>query len=173
MTPVRRIIPSLLALCLGVCASLLLACGGSNSDLIPRSDARSINEALDQAKQLIDDHECDQAPQAAAQVQERVRALPTSVDERLRVRLRQGAQSLVDRAGPTCLAATTTTETTPDTTSTETTPPDTTSTETTQTDTTPTDTTTTTTPTTDTTTLPPTDTGTGGASPDGTGTVTP
>ena len=171
MTPVRRIIPSLLALCLGVCASLLLACGGSNSDLIPRGDARSINEALDQTKQLIDDHQCDQAPQAAAQVQERVRALPTSVDDRLRVRLRRGAQSLVERAGPTCLAATTTTETVPTATQ-ETTSTPTTQTETTQTDTTTTDTNTTDTTTTGTT-QPPTDTGTGGASPDGTGTVTP
>jgi hypothetical protein len=171
VTPVRRIIPSLLALCLGVCASLLLACGGDKSHLIPADQAQSINEALDQAKQLIDNHQCDQAPQAAAQVQARVRALPTSVDKRLRERLRSGAQTLVDRAGPTCQAASTTTETIPTTTQ-DTTPTDTTPTQPTQTDTTPTDTTTTPPPT-DTTTLPPTDTGTGGASPDGTGTVTP
>ena len=159
--PVRRLLPVLLALCLGVCASLLLACG-NDENLIPSDDAQSINEALDQAKQRIEDHECEVATQAASQVQERVRALPTSVNRKLRERLRSGAQTLVERAEQTCLSASTTTETVPA--DTETTAPETTATETTQTETTQTDTTTE---------PPPTDTGTGGASPDGTGTVTP
>ena len=173
MTPVRRILHSLLALSLGVCASLLLACGGDRSNLISGTDAASINEGLDQTRQLIEAHECDQAAQSALQVQERARALPESVDRRLRERLRSGAQALVEQAGPDCQAATTApeAETVP---ATEPTQTETTQTETTQTDTTTTDTTTTDTTTTDTTTEPPpTTTGTGGASPDGTGTVTP
>jgi hypothetical protein len=172
VTPVPRILTPILALSLGVCASLLFACGGGSKGLIPSGDAASINGSLSQVKQLIADGSCQEAAQAAAKVQERVRALPTSVDTRLRTRLREGAQQLVDRAATDCQAGQTTTETVP--TQTTSVPADTTTTDTTTTDTTTTDTTTTDTTTTDTTTQPPpTDTGTGGASPDGTGTVTP
>lgn len=166
MTPVRRAVTPLLALALGAAAAFLLACG-DRGHLIAASDAASLKADLTQVASLIAQGQCADALQAATAVQAKVRALPDSVDQRLRERLRSGAQALVQQAQPGCLAAqnsVTTDTTTQSVPTVQSTPAETTTTDTTTTDTTPTQTDTTPTETTtppDTTT---TDT-TGGVSP--------
>lgn len=168
MKPMRRAVAPLLALALGAASAFLLACGAGNH-LIAGSDAASLNADLTQVQSLIAQGKCADAAQAATAVQAKVRALPTSVDQRLRERLLSGAQALVDQAQPGCQAAQNTV--TLDTTTAPVPTVQSTPTDTTTTVTTPTDTTTTNTTPTDTTTVPPdtttTDT-TGGVSPDGT-----
>ena len=146
-----------LAFVLGVLSAVLVACGGGSSDkLIPASNADQISNDLAALRQAIDTHACDAAQQKLTAVQQGIENLPSSVDARIRRRLRGGLQKLSARVPVDCVA--TTTETTP--TTTETTP--------TTTETTPT--TTETTPTTTETTPPPTTTET--TPPDTTGGVT-
>jgi len=147
-----------LAFVLGVLSAVLVACGGGSSDkLIPASNADQISNDLAALRQAIDAHACDAAQQKLTAVQQGIENLPSSVDARIRRRLRGGLQKLSARVPVDCVA-TTTTDTTP--TTTETTP--------TTTETTPT--TTETTPTTTETTPPPTTTET--TPPDTTGGVT-
>ena len=147
-----------LAFVLGVLTAVLVACGGGSSDkLIPASNADQISNDLADLRQAIDAHACDAAQQKLTAVQQSIENLPSSVDARIRRRLRGGLQKLSARVPVDCVA-TTTTDTTP--TTAETTP--------TTTETTPT--TTETTPTTTETTPPPTTTET--TPPDTTGGVT-
>ena len=168
----RRFAPSLLALALGASTAGLVACG-SDSAKLPGNEADALLTRLDQARSALDGGECTKAAQAAASLRQDVLALPSTVDRRLRQRLRQGADKLIENMPEDCAARqreleekTQTTDTLPETTTTETTP---TVTEPTTTETTPTVTTPTTTEPTITTdpptTEPPPD-GTGGVSPD-------
>ena len=135
-----------LAFLLGVAVAALVACGGGSSDkLIPASSAGHIKNDLADLRQAIDEHACDAAQQKLTQLKQRIDNLPSSVDARIRRRLRSGVAKLEARVPVDCQKPATTTETTPPTT--ETTPtttettPTTTETTPTTTETTPTDTT--------------------------------
>jgi hypothetical protein len=157
----RRALPFLLALVLGVAAAALVACGSSSSSrrqLIPDRSAQRMSDALDDVRNAVDDGDCEKAAVALARARGVLVNLPSAVSDRLVTRLRQGFDNLNDIVPRECAKNQTQTETQ---TTTETTTPETTTTATTPTDTTPTNTTTTptdTTPTSTTTTTPPTTT---------------
>jgi cell division septation protein DedD len=170
-----RVLPLLIALLLGVGASLLVACGGTRGG-VPAAAANGIVDDLDAVRQAVDAGDCQAATTALARVRQEVQGLPASTSKSLVDRLQRGVDNLQRRVPSECRSqGTTTTDTTPtdttptdttptdtmptDTTPSDTTPTDTTPTDTTPTDTTPTDTTPTTTTPTDTT---PTDGGSGG-----------
>jgi hypothetical protein len=175
----RAPLPHLVALLCGVLAALAVGCG-DRSNLIPQSRADDLTQRLADIKAAVDQGECAGITDRVRSFRSDVTDLSSSVDKSLRVRLREGADSLLTHAADDCATnaagQTTTTETTPDTTTTETTPTETTTTTETTTvppETTPTDTTTTpVTPTTTETTpdTATTDTGTapetGGVNPD-------
>jgi cell division septation protein DedD len=163
----RRALPFLLALVLGVAAAAVVACGSSGSSrrqFIPDRSAQRMSDALADVRSAVGDGDCTKAEQALARARGVLVNLPSAVSDRLVAQLRQGLDNLKVVAPRECAKnqtqsqTTTTTETTtPETTTTATTPTTTTSTTpTTTTSTTPT-TTTSTTPTT-TTTAPPTTT---------------
>lgn len=167
-----RVLPLLLVFALGMGAAFLLSCGGSNSKLIPVSDADQIKAQVDSVEAAVADGtaSCSEAAAAAARAREVVVNLPQSVDNRLRDRLLSAINRLKQRAETECRQQTgsvtteiqTTTTTAPETT---TQAPDTTTQP-------PPDTTTQPPP--DTTTLPPADTTpTTATTPDSTGGVGP
>lgn len=151
MSVPRAPLPHLVALILGVAAATAVGCG-DRSNLIPSARANDLEQQLADIKARIDQGECDGITGDVRQFRTAVIALKDDgVDTKLRRRLREGADSLLEHASDDCaevrLGLTQTTETT-DTTTTET---ETTETETqaTQTETQPTDTATNTTPTTE------------------------
>jgi hypothetical protein len=123
----------LAAAVLGVCASLLVACG-DRSHLIPSGDANELDSALDQVAAATSAGDCATARQAVNRASAVLAKLPDSVDGRLRARLRSGVANLRERVPVQCAGAggATTTETTP-TQTTTTTPTQTTPTQTTPT----------------------------------------
>lgn len=153
-------------------AVALAGCGSSN--LLDGSSADDLQASIARVEQAVRDGRCEQAMSAATEGLKRVEALPSSVDGKLRSRLRQGFEELEQRIPSDCTPRdTTTTETTP--TTTETTPTTTETTpETTTTETTPETTTTETTPTappeTTTDEVPLGDDDSGGTPPDDSGT---
>jgi hypothetical protein len=176
---VSRPLPYLLALLLGVAASVLVACGQDRSNLIPAGDAQALHSRLDAVKSALDSGDCTEISSLVADAKSEAAKLPASVDRRLRQRINEGIRTLESEAPRQCTTPQTQTETIP----TVTTPaPDT------QTATTTTPTETVTTPdttVTDTTPVPPADTttstdqtpapdsGTGGAAPGATDGTTP
>ena len=128
---VRRGLPYLLAIVLGVFAALLAACGGGTKSGLPSASAGELKSQLEDVRQATDDGRCSQVPDQLKQVDDKIDALPPSTDEELVSALRDGADKLRQAAVEAC-----------DSTPTETTTTETTPTETTTTDTTPTDTTT-------------------------------
>ena len=159
-----RLLPSLVALILGVATAFLVACGGDGR--IPASDASRVDNALDEVAADFRAGNCQAAEQAVARARGALLNLPDSVDSRLRARLSSGVANLSERVPATCGQAQTQTQQT----QTQTQP--TQSTESTQTQTT--DTSTTDTSTTDTGTQPTESTGTttGGTTTGNTGTNT-
>jgi hypothetical protein len=156
-----RAIPFVLAAVLGVAAAALVSCGGTPSrrDLIPSGSADRMKSALSDVRSAVDSGDCAGAARALTRARGALVSLPSSVDDRLVARLRQGISRLEALAPRQCAQQDTQTTTVQ---TTETTTPETTTTQTQTTDTTPTTTTTTTTPTdttpTATTTTPPTTT---------------
>jgi hypothetical protein len=149
----RRTLPHLIALLLGVGTALLAACGQTTRGGIPAADASVLKRRLEDVRGRVADGRCDQLGGRLRAVNTRIDQLPRSVDARLVQALRDGADRLQRRAVEDCNANSTPTDTATAPTVTETAP---TETITTQTDTTPTETTTT--PTETTTTPPPTGT---------------
>jgi hypothetical protein len=158
-----------LAFLLGLAAALLVACGGTNTKLLPPVSADRLINHLDAVRQALDQHDCPKAEAGVQLLYSDLGRIPPTVDQGLRARLREGIDKLNQRVPIDCRQTTTTTQTTP-TTTTDTTPTNTTPTDTTPT--TPTDTT----PTTPTDTIPTTPTDTippsNGGTPPGTGAVT-
>jgi hypothetical protein len=153
---------------LGAAAALLVACGASGKNLIPVTDAGTLQSDFNAIASAVASGDCTGANQALAKAQADVSNLPRTVDPRLRARLQQGLSDLQQTAPVECKknqtstqTTTTTTTTAPTTTTTTTTAPPTTTTAPPTTTTAPP--TTTTPPTTDTTTTP-TD-GSGGTPP--------
>ena len=148
-----RAIPFVLAAVLGVAAAALVSCGGTASrrDLIPPGSADRMKSALSDVRSAVDSGDCSGAARALTRARGALVSLPSSVDDRLVARLRQGISRLETLAPRQCAQQDTQTTTVQ---TTETTTPDTTPTQTPTTDTTPT-TTTTPTDTTPTATTPP------------------
>jgi cell division septation protein DedD len=169
----RRALPFLLALVLGVAAAALVACGSSGSSrrqFIPDRSAQRMSDALDDVRSAVDDGDCTTAAEALARARGVLVNLPSSVSDRLVAQLREGLDNLRVVAPRECAenraksqTQTTTETTTPEATTTETTP--TTTTSTTPTTTTSTTATTTTTTTPPTTTTTPTDSSGGTTTP--------
>jgi hypothetical protein len=149
---VRRGLPHVIALVLGVAAALLAACGSSTRGGIPAADASDIKGQLEDVRTRVADGNCDGLTRELRDIDSAIDGLPQSVDNRLVSALRDGADRLKTAAVTDCNDNSVPTQT-------ETTPPETTPT---QTDTTPTETQTTPTETTttppETTTQPPTTT---------------
>jgi cell division septation protein DedD len=152
-----RAIPFVLAAVLGVAAAALVSCGGTASrrDLIPPGSADRMKSALSDVRSAVDSGDCAGAARALTRARGALVSLPSSVDDRLVARLRQGISRLEALAPRQCAQQDTQTTTVQ---TTETTTPETTTTQTPTTDTTPTTSTTTPTDTTPTATTPPTTT---------------
>jgi outer membrane murein-binding lipoprotein Lpp len=131
-----------------LCSTVVLAgCGSSN--LLDGSSADDLQASIARVEKAVDDGRCEEAMAAATEGLSRVEELPSSVDSKLRSRLRQGFEELEQRIPSDCTPRETTTTEPPPTTTTE--PPPTTTSETPTTTETPTDTT----PTETTPTVPP------------------
>lgn len=179
----RVALPSLLAVLLGVAASVLVACGQTNG-LLSSDDNASLGDQLGQVSDLVSGGHCTRAASAAGKLKIDVAKLSPTVDTKLRRALGQGADTVAAKAEKACKPQPTTTETIPTNTittvtPTATTPTVTTPTATATTPTTPTPTATATTPTTTPPPTTPTDTRpltvpppSGGAGPGGSGTGT-
>ncbi len=177
-------LPSLLAVLLGVAASVLVACGQTNG-LLSSDDNASLGDQLGQVSDAVSAQDCGAAGKAAAQLRIAATRLSPTVNGELRRDLRRGAGTVAAKAAKACRKQVTTTETIPTHTTTAITPTATTPTVTTPTATATTPTTSTPTPTattptpTATTPTTPSDTapltvptGSGGAGPGGSGTGT-
>lgn len=136
---VRRALPYLVSLLLGVCAALLVACAGETKGGIASASAGDLNSQLEDVRERVDAGRCGELNGQLRQIDERIDALPASVDERLKQALRDGVTRLRSSAPRECNdnRSATQTQTTPPETTTETTPSETT-TETTPTTTVPT-----------------------------------
>jgi hypothetical protein len=134
-----RLLPQLAALVLGAVAAYLVACGGDDN-LIPPSDASRVENALNQVATDYRAGRCQAAEQALAKARGALLNLPSSVDERLRDRLRSGIANLAERVPATCGQAQTQTQETQTQTQETQTETQTTDTETTETETQTTDT---------------------------------
>lgn len=176
----RAGLPSLLAVLLGIAASVLVACGQTNG-LLSSDDSASLGDQLGQVSDAVSAGHCGAAAKAVAQLRSDATRLSPTVNGELRRDLRRGADTVAAKAVKACRTQSTTTETIPTNTTTTITPTTSTPTATTPTATTPTATTPTATTPTATTPTPPTtppDTTpltvppSGGASPGGSGTGT-
>jgi hypothetical protein len=131
----RRFLPHLLALALGVGAALLVACGSSTSGGVPSGDASVLKGQLEDVRQRVADGQCDGLSDQLRQVDTAIDGLPRSVDARLVKALSDGSTRLRQIAVNNCndnRLATQTNTTPPVTTTTPpattTTPPQTTTT---------------------------------------------
>ena len=157
---------------LTVVMAVAAGCGGGGEQLIPADQARSLDSTLQQVADATRAGECGKAINEIAAAQRLYARLPSTLDERLSARIKQGLDQLAKTVPGQCAASpsTPTRPTTSTATQTSTTDPTTTTTTTTE----PPTTTTTTSPTTST---PTTSTGTGttpngGITPEATGTGT-
>ncbi len=122
---VRSAFPHLVALALGGATALLVSCGGSNAGLIPADSASQLDRHLQDVAYAVAARNCDAAVSAVSVVATEVASL-TSIDVRLRLRLKQGTNRLIRAVPHDCSAAKPTTTTTTAPTTTATTPPKTT-----------------------------------------------
>jgi outer membrane biosynthesis protein TonB len=129
-------LPYLLALALGACAALLVACGAGTKGGIPSASAGNLKSELEDVQQAVENGRCKDVTGQLRQVDDDIDKLPGSVDERLRQRLRDASDGLHRLAGTECSARATQTQTqttaptqtqTPPPTATQTTEPTTTS----------------------------------------------
>jgi hypothetical protein len=123
LTPLLR---AALAVCLGVAATLLVACSGSGKGLIPLADAGPLQSDFEAVAQAAEngDGSCTSTESALLKTAQDFAALPPSVDSGLRTTIRQGVENLRSHALALCaqpLPQSTLTTSTPKTTSTPTT----------------------------------------------------
>ncbi len=128
----------LLAGLLGVSCAVLVACGGSGKGLIPAASAGPLQGDFEAVAQAAEqgNGDCTATQEAIAKTESDFQALPASVDNGLRERLRVGIVNLSSRARALCGqplpgATTATVPTTTSTSSTQSTTSSTTSTSTT------------------------------------------
>ena len=130
------------ALLLGALSSFAVACGQESEGLISANRASDLQDHLDALDRQIAAGRCEAVRDRLSALRRDVNDLPGTVDRELRVRLREGVETLTRQAVEECLGSeTTTTETTPETVPTETLPPETVPPETTPPETTPPETT--------------------------------
>ena len=103
---VRRALPHLLALTLGVCAALLVACGGDGPEGgIPGANADELKKELADVQDFVDRGDCGSQLQGQLrQVREQLDNLPQSVDAQLEQTLRDAADRLDAAAFEECEA---------------------------------------------------------------------
>jgi cell division protein FtsN len=110
----RRFLPHVLALLLGVGAALLVACGGGTKGGIPAASAGELKSQIADVQQAVDDGRCDDVSGQLRQVDDSIDALPSTVDERLRQSLRDASDLLHKSALDECkVTQTTQTQTAP------------------------------------------------------------
>ena len=122
---VRRCLPYLLALLLGMSTAVLTACGGgSTKGGVPSASAGELRSQITDVGQAVDGDRCPEVDGQLEQVDEAIEALPATTDNQLVSALRDGADRLRRVAVKECEedagTETTTTQTAP--TETETTP---------------------------------------------------
>jgi hypothetical protein len=122
----RRPLPQLAALALGVGAALLVACGASTKGGIPAASAGELKSQIGDVQQAVDSGRCDELDGQLRQVDDGVKGLPATVDARLRASLRDAADRLRREAVNECDAGAATTATTTEPVETQTEPPETT-----------------------------------------------
>ena len=125
---VRRGLPYVLALLLGMSTALLAACGGGSTQRgIPSASAGELKSQITDVGQAVDGGRCDEVEGQLEQVDEGIDQLPETPDDQLVSALRGGADRLrrvsADECDEDAGTATTTTETTPAETDTTQTPP--------------------------------------------------
>ena len=123
---VRRALPYVLAMSLGMSTALLAACGGGGTKGgIPSASAGELKSQITDVGQAVDDRRCNDVPGQLRQVDEGIDQLPATTDAQLVSALREGAEQLRSRAIEECEdAGTETTETTPEETETTETAPE-------------------------------------------------
>jgi hypothetical protein len=99
---VRRALPYVVALLLGVCAALVAACAGSTKGGIPAASASDLKSQLEDIRERVDAGRCGELNGQLRQVDEGIDSLPESVDEQLKQALRDGANRLRDVAPREC-----------------------------------------------------------------------
>jgi len=108
---VRRPLPHVLALALGVGVALLVACGGGTKGGIPAASAGELKSQIADVQQAVDDGRCDDVSGQLRQVEDSIDALPSTVDKRLRQSLRDASDRLHESALSECEVRTETTQT--------------------------------------------------------------
>jgi TolA-binding protein len=112
---VRRALPYLAALLLGVCAALLAACAGNTTGGIAAASAADLKRQLEDVRERVDRGRCGELNGQLRQIGDRIDALPASVDEQLKQALRDGVSRLRSTAQTkTQTTAPLETETTPE-----------------------------------------------------------
>ena len=116
---VRRSLPYVVALLLGMSTLPLAACGGGGTKSgIPSASAGELKSQITDVGQAVDAGRCDEVPGQLEQVDEGIEELPQTTDDQLVSALRDGAARLrqlaVDECESDAGTETTTTETTPD-----------------------------------------------------------
>lgn len=99
-SPLHRLLPLLAA---GTLAVGLAACGSADREgLIPSGDAQSLLDRLDAVSARVADGECGALRDDVSRLRSTAAALPASVDQRLRDRLREGLDNLAGIAPRAC-----------------------------------------------------------------------
>jgi len=126
----RRPLPYLVALVLGVGAAALVACSDKPQNGVPANAASSLKGQLEDVRGTVDSAKCDRLSRELRSVITRIDALPSTVDAQLRQRLSDGYDTLKkqglrecneNRADEQTTTTETQTSTTPTTTATPTT----------------------------------------------------
>jgi hypothetical protein len=123
---VRRLSAVLVALLLGALSAFAVACGQETEGLISANRASEMQDHLDAIDRQVAAGQCDAVDGRLAALRREINDLPGSVDRDLRLRLREGLETLERQAPEECEIGTETTTTETDTTPTETLPPETT-----------------------------------------------
>ena len=108
----RRHLPHVVALLLGVGAALLVACGGTTKGGIPAASAGELKSQIEDVQQAVDGGRCNELDGQLRQVDEGIEALPATVDQRLRQSLADAGDRLRQAANSECADTTTETQTT-------------------------------------------------------------
>lgn len=86
---------------LGLVAAFVVACGDSNG-LLSSSQASGLDKSLDGVASAVQNGDCSAASSAVGNLKDRVSALPTTVDPRLRAQLGRGAVTVGELAAHDC-----------------------------------------------------------------------
>jgi hypothetical protein len=101
---VRRVLPYLTALLLGVAVALAIGCA-DRSKLIAPSDATGLKAQLAQIKADVDAGNCTGLAAKLQRVHDDATQLPSGIDRRLRRRINEGVKALQNTAPRDCDAA--------------------------------------------------------------------